>query len=135
MEAELSVVARKNEIVAIVVRDERILMPIVEGVEQAIGVFFGLVEPNDVVLILVAQAVSEDANSSIGVRENKASKVARKWLRACSNRQKVVVGAHVRDLGFVEPLFDCPSRSDVDRAIRHVRRDDSQLLNFERSFD
>ena len=34
-------------------------MPIVKGIEQAVRILFGLIEPNHVVLVLVAQPISE----------------------------------------------------------------------------
>jgi hypothetical protein len=54
MKAKLRVVTGENKVVAIVVCNDGILMAIVKGIEQAIGIFFGLIEPNDVVLVLVA---------------------------------------------------------------------------------
>ena len=106
-------------------------MTIVEGVEQAVGIFFGLVEPDDVVLILVAQAVSEQTHGSVGIGEDKSSKVAAEKLRSGSNRHKIIVGAGIGDLGFVEPFFEGPKGSMPIGAIGHIGRYDPEFIHLE----
>ena len=67
VEAYLGVVSGKDEVVSVVVHDQRVLVSIVKGVQQAIGVLFGLVEPNHVVLILVTQSIAEESNGAIEI--------------------------------------------------------------------
>src|SRR5947209_13144772 len=65
MHAELRRVARPDEILAIVVRDENSLPAILEGVQIAVGVFFQFVEIDDVELIAIGQARAEQADAAV----------------------------------------------------------------------
>ena len=131
VETEFCVVAWKNKILTIVVGDERILMAIIEGVEQAICVFFGLVEPNDVVLILVAQSISKDTHASIGIGKNEATEVAGEGLGTSSDGEEVVVRAHVGDFGFVKPFLERPVGPVAVLSIPNIGRDDGEFLHMD----
>ena len=131
MEADLGIVSREDEVIAVVVCNERVLMAIIKGVEQTVGVFFRLVKPKDVVLILVAQTVPEESHCAIGIGKDKTPKVAGEELRACSQRYKVVVRAGVCNLGFIEPFLEGPEGSVTVGAIGYIRRHNSQFVDLQ----
>lgn len=106
-------------------------MTIVEGVEQAVGIFFGLIEPDDIILILVAQTVAEQTHGSVGIGEDKSSKVTAEKLRSGTNRNKIIVGAGVGDFRFVEPFFEGPKGSMPIGAIGHIGRYDPEFIDLE----
>ena len=124
-------IAGENKIVAIVVCDECILMPIIKGIEQTICVLFGLVEPNNIVLILVAKSVAEDADTPVGIGKNESAKIACERLRSHSNGEEIVVRTHVCDFCFIEPFLERPVRSMSIGPVANIGRDHCQLLNFE----
>ena len=131
METEFGVVTGKHKVLPIVVHDQRILMSIIKCIEQAVRVLFGLVEKDDIVLVLVAQSISKDSDSAVDVGEDKAAKVTGERLRTSTHRNEIVVGTHVRNLRFVEPFLKRPICRVTIRAFANVRRDDPQLLNLE----
>ena len=131
MKADLGVVSWKDKVVAVVVCDEGVLMAIIKGVEQAISIFFGLIKPQYVVLVLIAQAIAKESYCAVGIGENKAAKIACEKLRTRANRDKVVVRTGVCNLRFIEPLFKCPKGSVSVGTIGHIRRYHTELVNLQ----
>ena len=80
VKAELRSVTRKDEVLTKVVENDCILVAVIEGIQEAVGFLFGLVEPDDVKLIPVGKTGSEESYGAIGVGEDKATEVAHKWL-------------------------------------------------------
>lgn len=131
VKADLGVVAWEYEVVPVVVCNESILVAIVEGIQEAVGIFFGLIEPDDVVLILVAQSIPKNTHSSVGVREDESSEIAGEELRSCTHRNEVVVRASIRDFRFIKPLFERPKGPVAIRPIGYIGRHDSQFVHLE----
>src|SRR5712671_3436141 len=71
---DLCCISRPNKVLAIVISDDCVLMPVVECIEKAVGVFFRLIHEYDVELVAVGVAVAKQAHHSVGVGEYKSAK-------------------------------------------------------------
>jgi len=56
---ELAGESGKQEILSVVIRHQRVLMPVVKRVEQAVRFLFGLVEDDEVELVTIGQTRSK----------------------------------------------------------------------------
>src|ERR1700730_17800901 len=105
MEADLRRVTRKEEVLAVVIEDQRILMPVRERVQKAVGIFFGLIEINQVELVAIGKSRAEQADRAIRVIENETAKVAVELLRAGTDRHEIVIGTQIGQLDLAEPFL------------------------------
>src|SRR5437870_5194655 len=88
---DLCCVTRPDEVLAIVIGDDCVLMPVVECIEKAVGVFFRLIYEYDVELVAVGVAVAEETNHAVGVGEYKSAKVANKELRPGPHGREIII--------------------------------------------
>ena len=121
METDLGVVSWEYEVVPVIVGNQRVLVPVIQGVQKTVGVLFRLIEPNDIVLVLVAQAVSEKTNRTVGICKDETSEIAAEKLRASANRNEIIIGTRVGDLGLIKPLLERPKCPMPIRPIGHIR--------------
>ena len=131
METDLGVITWEYEIVPVIVGNQCVLVPVIQGVQKTVGVLFRLIEPNDIVLVLVAQAVPEKTHRAVGVCKDETSEVAAEKLRARPNRNEIVIRTRVGDLGFIKPFLERPKSPMPIRAVGHIRRNNSQFINLE----
>ena len=129
VQAHLGRVAGEEEVLAVIVGDEDVLMAALEGIQFAVGVFFLLVEEDQVELVAVGQARAEDADGAIGVAENEAAEVAGERLRASPDGDEVVVGTQVGDLALHEVFLEGEPGPAARRALAHIGADHAELLH------
>ena len=84
VKTDLRGVSKPDEILSVIIHDERVLMTVGKRVQFAIGVLFRLIKPNDVELVTIGMPRTENSGRSVRVRENEAAKIAREKLRAKS---------------------------------------------------
>ena len=65
VKAELGRVAGPDEVLAVVVGDEDVLLAVLEGVQGAVGVLLGLAEVGDVELVAVTEVRAEQADRAL----------------------------------------------------------------------
>ena len=97
---------RPDGILPVIVGDENLLLPGVEGIEEAVGVFLALVEHDQVELVAVRQPRAKQSDRAVQIAEDETSEVAGEGLRPGADRHEVVVGTEVRQFRFDEPLLN-----------------------------
>src|SRR5262249_26283205 len=80
--AELRRVTGKDEVLDVIIRDDEVLVAVVERIQLAVGVLFEWAEIDEVELLTVGVAVAEQAHAAVDVAENEAAKVAGERLTA-----------------------------------------------------
>src|ERR1041384_8167761 len=128
MDAGLGGEAGPDEVLAVEVADQHVLVPRREGVQPAVGVLLQHAEEGQVELVAVGLQVAEDAHAAVDVVEDEAAEVADERLGAKGHRDEVVVGAEVGDLLLDEPLLHGAEGAQPVAALADVGADDAQLL-------
>ena len=91
--AELGRITLKQEILDVKIGDRHLLMPVVEGVQPAVGVLLQMIEVCEVVLVFVGFQVAENPESGLFFRIDKAAKIALELLNTRAYRDEIVVRA------------------------------------------
>ena len=131
VKAQFCRVAWEDEVLAIVVGDEDVLMSVVEGVEKAVGVFLDVVEEDQVELISVGEPGPEETNAAVGVAEDEAAEVAVEVLVSCPDGHEVVVGAEVCQFVFEEVFLEGDVIVDASRPFADIGVYDGQFIGIE----
>ena len=95
-------------------------MPVGEGVQPAIGIFFQHEKVGGVELVPVVVEVSEEARTRFLIEEDKAAKIAIEGLNAGAKGNKVVVVAQVRELLLDKGFLKSKVRVEPGGSLPHI---------------
>ena len=119
-ETEFRGVSLGKEILDIKIADVNLLVPLVEGIQAAVGVFFEEVKVSQVVVEAIGAQVAEDADSGLLFGEDEAAKIAIELLDTGADRDEIEVRAQIVNLGFNKRLLHagvCVKAIDTFRRI------------------
>ena len=117
IEAHLGCVARKNEILPVVIGENQVLAAVVECVERGVGVFFPLAEVHQVELIAIRELRAEEPDAAVHVGEQEPAEIGVERLGAGANREEVVIRAQVGELVLEERLLERPDFPGTNGAL------------------
>src|SRR5262249_17929605 len=93
--AHLGGVALGDEVLNKEIGQCHLLMPVLKGVEAAIGILLEEPEIGGVVLQAIGVQIAEQAGSRLLLQKQQAAKIAVELLHAHAQRDEIVVGAQV----------------------------------------
>src|SRR5579872_4260941 len=131
MKAGLNGVAGLEKVLAIDVRDQDLLITVVESIQAAVGIFFEHREVRGVVLIPVGVQVSKDSQAGLLVEEDESAEIAVEGLNAGAGGDEIVGMGEVGELGFDERFLQADMRIDACGSFADVDIHDAGFLDGE----
>ena len=127
MHAHLRCVSREQEILAIRVGDDDLLIAQRHGIQPAVGVLLQKIEIGDVVLPAIRIEIAEDTQARLLFDEQKTAKIAIESLNARTYRDEIEIRPDVVQFDFAECFLQAEVRIQARGAFAHVHVDDARV--------
>src|SRR5580693_10049176 len=129
MHAQLSGVTRKQEILAIRVGDDYLLIAQRHGIQSAVGVLLQEIKIGDVILPPIGIQVAEETHAGLFFHKKETAKIAVERLNAGAHGNEIVIRAQVVQLHLGEGFLQTDMRIQARGALAHVHVYDAEFLH------